>query len=421
MAEAPGRVVLVGGGPGADDLITIRGLDRLLAADVVIADRLAPTGLLARLRHGVEIIDAGRAPGHPTLTYEQIVAIMIDRAGAGQTVVRLKGGDPFVFAHGAQEVASCAQAGIPVEVVPGVTAATAGPALAGVPLTSSSGAAGFVVVSGHLDPDDPACRMDWPSLARCGANLVILMGMRHLPAILACLMREGVAADAAAACIADASLPTQRVVRAPVRDLAAAVAEAGLTNPATVVVEASMRRAGRRVLVLGGSRSGKSAHAQQLLADQPAVTYVATARRGPDDAEWAERIERHRARRPAAWATAETTEVTKLLGHHDGGALLIDSITTWLAEVMNDCGCWAEDPAAGSGQGLAEALDSLVGGWATTPLVAVAVSDEVGNGVVPATASGRAFRDTLGSLNQRLAAAADEVWLVTAGIPRRLR
>jgi uroporphyrin-III C-methyltransferase len=236
-AAGTGRVVLVGGGPGADDLITVRGLDRLMAADVVITDRLAPVGLLSRLGPGVEIIDAARLPGQPTLTYDQITDLMIDRALAGRTVVRLKGGDPFVFAHGAQEVASCAAAGIPVEVVPGVTSATAAPVLAGVPLTSTEGAAGFTVVSGHLHPDDPACRLDWSALARSGTNLVILMGMRQLPAITARLISDGVPASAAASCIASASLSEQRVVRTRLSDLPAAVEAAGLANPATVVVE----------------------------------------------------------------------------------------------------------------------------------------------------------------------------------------
>jgi len=238
MSAAAGRVILVGGGPGADDLITVRGLDRLLAADVVITDRLAPTGLLGRLGPHVEIIDAARAPGRQNLSYDEIIALMIDRARAGRTVVRLKGGDPFVFAHGAQEVRSCADAGIQVEVVPGVTSATAAPALADVPLTSTEGAAGFSVVSGHLDPDDPASRIDWSALSRSGTNLVILMGMRHLPAIVARLIREGVPAAAATACIADASLPAQRVVRARLADLSAAVVVTGLTSPATVIVEA---------------------------------------------------------------------------------------------------------------------------------------------------------------------------------------
>jgi uroporphyrin-III C-methyltransferase len=236
-AAPAGRVILVGGGPGADDLITVRGLDRLLAADVVIVDRLAPTGLLSRLGRHVEIIDAAREPGRKSLSYDEIIAIMIARARAGRTVVRLKGGDPFVFAHGAQEASSCAAAGIPVEVVPGLTSATAAPVLAGVPLTSSEGAAGFSVVSGHLDPVDPASRIDWSALSRSGTNLVILMGMRQLPAIAARLISEGMAADAHATCIADASQLSQRIVRARLADLAAAVTAAGLTNPATIVVE----------------------------------------------------------------------------------------------------------------------------------------------------------------------------------------
>ena len=236
-AGTMGRVILVGGGPGADDLITVRGLDRLLAADVVITDRLAPVGLLARLGPAVEIIDASRQPGRPTLTYDEIIGLMIDRAMAGQTVVRLKGGDPFVFAHGAQEVESCAAAGIPVEVVPGVTSATAAPVLAGVPLTSTDGAAGFSVVSGHLHPDDPASRIDWSALARSGTTLVILMGMRHLPAIAERLISDGVAASTSAVCIANASLDEQRIVTARLEDLAAAIARAGLANPATVVIE----------------------------------------------------------------------------------------------------------------------------------------------------------------------------------------
>ncbi len=242
-ASSTGVVVLVGGGPGADDLITVRGLNRLMAADVVITDRLAPTGLLCKLRPDVEIISAARAPGRRTLSYDDIVRIMIDRARAGKTVVRLKGGDSFVFAHGAQEVRSCADAGIPVEVVPGVTSATAGAVLAGVPLTSTDGAAGFSVVSGHLDPDDPAGRIDWSALSRSRTNLVILMGMRHLPAIVARLIRDGVAPEAAAACIANASLPSQDVVRTRLTDLPAAVASAGMTNPAIVIVETGARRA----------------------------------------------------------------------------------------------------------------------------------------------------------------------------------
>ena len=196
----------------------------------------------------------------------------------------------------------------------------------------------------------------------------------------------------------------------------------GQTRPAEIpFAETHERPAGRRVLVLGGSRSGKSRHAEQLLSGAASVTYVATAQGDPADAEWTARIERHRTRRPAGWSTAETTDPAKLIHQATAGALLIDSVTSWLARVMDDCGCWYEVKPEDADPRLADALDTLIDAWAAAAVTVVAVSDEVGSGIVPATASGRRFRDALGELNQRLAAAADEVWLVTAGIPRRLR
>jgi adenosylcobinamide kinase / adenosylcobinamide-phosphate guanylyltransferase len=175
---------------------------------------------------------------------------------------------------------------------------------------------------------------------------------------------------------------------------------------------------GRRVLVLGGARSGKSAHAEQLLAGEPDVDYVATASRDPADAEWAERIARHRERRPAHWTTVETRDLAGVLST-PGAAALVDSVTAWLTGVLDASGAWTDAP--GARDRLSVELDGAVGAWAGTPRFVVAVSDEVGSGIVPDSASGRLFRDTLGLLNQRLAACADEVWLVTAGIPLRLR
>ena len=194
------------------------------------------------------------------------------------------------------------------------------------------------------------------------------------------------------------------------------------TRPAeTRPAETRERPAGRRVLVLGGSRSGKSRHAEQLLAGAAPVTYVATAQGDPADADWTARIERHRVRRPAGWSTVETADPAKLIHQADSGALLLDSVTTWLAQVMDDCGCWSEVTPEDADLRLGDALDTLIDAWAAAAVTVVAVSDEVGSGIVPATASGRRFRDALGELNQRLAASADEVWLVTAGIARRLR
>ena len=173
-----------------------------------------------------------------------------------------------------------------------------------------------------------------------------------------------------------------------------------------------------RVLVLGGSRSGKSAHAEALLDGRDDVVYLATAGGSADDAEWAARVAAHRARRPAGWTTLETTAPSELLR---GGAVLVESVTTWVAALMDETGVWDDvDGEAARGR-LAARCDALVNAWAMTPAHVVAVSDEVGLGVVPETRSGRLFRDVLGEVNQRLAGTADEVWFVVAGLPLRLR
>jgi adenosylcobinamide kinase / adenosylcobinamide-phosphate guanylyltransferase len=185
-----------------------------------------------------------------------------------------------------------------------------------------------------------------------------------------------------------------------------------------------------KVLVLGGARSGKSAHAEQLLDSELEVTYLATSHRDDADAEWSDRIAAHRSRRPVSWTTVESTAPSELVR---GGAVLVDSVTTWVAALMDETGVWdALDPGGAhaadrSGDGraaldrLARRCDALVDNWVMTPAHVVAVSDEVGLGVVPETRAGRLFRDTLGSVNQRLAATADEVWFVVAGLPQRLR
>lgn len=171
-----------------------------------------------------------------------------------------------------------------------------------------------------------------------------------------------------------------------------------------------------RVLVLGGSRSGKSAHAESLVAGRADVTYLATSARSDGDPEWAARVAAHRARRPAGWTTVETTAPSDLLRR---GTVLVDSVTTWVAALMDETGVWTDDE--GSAQRLAARCDALVNAWAMTPADVVAVSDEVGLGVVPETRAGRLFRDALGDVNQRLAGTADEVWFVVAGLPQRLR
>src|SRR2546421_9507955 len=182
--EAPqgsrGGVALVGGGPGDPELITVRGRRLLAHADVVVADRLAPQELLAELPPHVEVIDAAKIPYGRAMAQDAINEVLIDRARAGKFVVRLKGGDPFVFARGYEEVIACADAGIPVTVVPGVTSAIAVPALAGVPVTHRAVTHEFVGVSGHVAPGHPESLGDWNALAAIAGTIVLLMAVGRI-------------------------------------------------------------------------------------------------------------------------------------------------------------------------------------------------------------------------------------------------
>ncbi|WP_236834594.1 bifunctional adenosylcobinamide kinase/adenosylcobinamide-phosphate guanylyltransferase [Blastococcus sp. KM273129] len=175
----------------------------------------------------------------------------------------------------------------------------------------------------------------------------------------------------------------------------------------------------RRALVLGGARSGKSRYAEQLLARARRVEYVACGLPADGgDPEWAGRVALHRDRRPASWRTVETVDLVGVLGQ-PGPPVLVDCLSTWLARVMDDCGVWTG--TEGADARLAAAVDDVVAAWSGTRRRVVAVSNEVGSGVVPATASGRRYRDELGILNARVAAASRRVWLLTAGLPQRLR
>jgi adenosylcobinamide kinase/adenosylcobinamide-phosphate guanylyltransferase len=186
--------------------------------------------------------------------------------------------------------------------------------------------------------------------------------------------------------------------------------------------------AAARVLVLGGARSGKSTTAENFLAARGEIEYVATGLApSADDAEWAARVAAHRGRRPAHWRTTETLDLEKVLASGDPAPVLIDCLSLWLARVMDECGAWddaGDGSAAPGGRGIAAVaarMDRLLDAWRATSRLVVAVSNEVGCGVVPATASGRLYRDVLGRLNALVAAGSDEVWFCTAGLPRRLR
>lgn len=235
--DGSGRVVLVGGGPGHPDLLTLQGFRALLDADVVVHDRLSPGSVLGLLPPEVEVIDVGKTPGGPAAAQVEINALLVDRARAGSLVVRLKGGDPFIFGRGSEEVAACAEAGIGVTVVPGLTSATSAPTLAGVPLTERGTNQLFTVASGHAPPGDPASTVDWAALAAAGGTLVLLMAVANLRAIAAALVEHGREGDVPVVVVENASLPDQRVLTATLAEAAAdGLAARGITAPAVVVV-----------------------------------------------------------------------------------------------------------------------------------------------------------------------------------------
>jgi uroporphyrin-III C-methyltransferase/precorrin-2 dehydrogenase/sirohydrochlorin ferrochelatase len=236
VGTSGGRVALVGAGPGDPELITVKGRRLLAEADVVVADRLVPGLLLDELRPEVELVDASKIPYGPARTQEEINRILVDRARAGSFVVRLKGGDPYVFGRGGEEVLACATAGVPVTVVPGVTSAIAVPAVAGIPVTHRGVAHEFTVVSGHLPPGDPASLVDWPALARLRGTLVVLMGLKNLPAIAATLQANGRAPDTPAAVVQEGTTGAQRALRSTLVAVASDVRAAGIRAPAVLVI-----------------------------------------------------------------------------------------------------------------------------------------------------------------------------------------
>jgi uroporphyrinogen III methyltransferase/synthase len=230
-------VILVGAGPGAPDLVTVRGLAALRAADVVVYDSLAAPELLDEAPPEAERIDVGKL-GHtePPRSQEEINALLVAQAQAGRCVVRLKGGDPFVFGRGAEEASACVAAGIPVEVVPGVSSPIGVLAYAGIPVTDRRYAASFAVVTGHKDSGRVREELDLEGLARSADTLVVLMGMRNLEAVVARILAAGRAPTTPSAAVMLGTTPRQRSVEAPLAELPERVRAAGLAAPAVVVV-----------------------------------------------------------------------------------------------------------------------------------------------------------------------------------------
>ena len=239
-AETPGvvhgGVALVGGGPGDPELITVRGRRLLAHADVVVADRLAPQELLAELPPQVEVIDAAKIPYGRAMAQDAINEVLIDRAKAGKFVVRLKGGDPFVFARGYEEVLACADAGIPVTVVPGVTSAIAVPALAGVPVTHRAVTHEFVVVSGHVAPGHPESLVNWNALAAMSGTIVLLMAVERIELFAKALLEGGRPADTPVLVVQHGTTAAQRTLRATLADAPERIRAEGIRPPAIIVI-----------------------------------------------------------------------------------------------------------------------------------------------------------------------------------------
>jgi uroporphyrin-III C-methyltransferase/precorrin-2 dehydrogenase/sirohydrochlorin ferrochelatase len=231
-----GSVALIGGGPGDPGLITVLGRRLLAEADVVVVDKLAPRQLLAELDPGVEIIDAGKQPHAHNLTQAQINELIVARALTGQRVARLKGGDPFVFGRGGEEALACVRAGVPFQVVPGVTSAIAVPAWAGIPVTHRGVTQDFSVISAHLDPSQPGATVDWDAMARSGGTLVLLMAVAHLDAVAAELIKRGRDSATPVAVITDGTTPGQHVLTSTLGTVAGDASAAGVRPPAVVVV-----------------------------------------------------------------------------------------------------------------------------------------------------------------------------------------
>jgi uroporphyrinogen III methyltransferase/synthase len=231
-----GRVAFVGAGPGDPGLLTARALELIAAADVILYDRLIPAEALAGARAGAELRYVGKQGGGPFVPQEETEALMLERARAGALVVRLKGGDPFVFGRGGEEALALRAAGIAFEVVPGITAGIAAAAYAGIPVTHRTLASAVALVTAHEDPAKPETALDWEALAAFPGTLVFYMGVRTLPALSARLINAGRPADQPAAVVAQGTLPGQQTVLGTLETIAADAARAGVQAPAITVI-----------------------------------------------------------------------------------------------------------------------------------------------------------------------------------------
>jgi uroporphyrin-III C-methyltransferase / precorrin-2 dehydrogenase / sirohydrochlorin ferrochelatase len=233
--RTPG-VVLLGGGPGDPELISVAGRKALMEADVVVADRLAPRELLGELPADVELIDVAKLPRGRSAQQEEINRIIVERALAGQLVVRFKGGDNFVFGRGFEEVLACREAGVPVTVIPGLTSPIAVPAVAGIPVTHRGVAHGFTVLSGHLPPGHPDSLVDWKAVAGLDGTILLMMAVENAPEIAGALVDGGRSPGTPVAVVCDGTMPGERTVLSTLGRLGADLAAEQVRPPAIIVV-----------------------------------------------------------------------------------------------------------------------------------------------------------------------------------------
>ncbi|WP_432493020.1 uroporphyrinogen-III C-methyltransferase [Kineococcus auxinigenes] len=267
-AGGPGRVTLVGGGPGEVDLLTLRGRRRLAEADLVVVDRLAPTGVLAELGEDVEVVDVGKTPDHHPVPQEEINRLLVEAARTGRNVVRLKGGDGYVLGRGGEEVLACRAAGVEVEVVPGVTSAFSVPAAAGIPVTHRGLARSVTVLTGHDVPGPAALT----ALAALEGTLVVLMGVTTLAALAEGLIAHGKDPSTPVAVVERGWTTHQRTTTAPLREIARVATERGVRSPAVVVVGAVADLAAT-IGQVASARPSRTAGTGGLVAPASAVAY----------------------------------------------------------------------------------------------------------------------------------------------------
>jgi uroporphyrinogen III methyltransferase / synthase len=276
-ASATGRVYLVGAGPGDPGLLTARALELIAAADVVLYDRLIPSSALDGARADAELLFVGKEGGGPSVPQEETEAVMVSRAREGKSVVRLKGGDPFVFGRGGEEALTLRAAGIAFEIVPGVTSGVAASAYAGIPVTHRGLASAVALITGHEDPEKPETAIDWPALAVFPGTLVLYMGVRRLPQITDSLIAAGRPPSEPAAVVERGTMPAQRTVRGTLATIAEVVRDANVRAPSITIVGPVAELAGeiswlepkalaRRTIAVTRARAQASGLARRLQA-----------------------------------------------------------------------------------------------------------------------------------------------------------